>query len=118
MDFPNLSLKDEFFICQVVLSRRVGTALEIKIIKIPPPPRKRIRLRGVGGGEEEAGRGVDVQEMAAKGKANVRIENEIEKSREESDWRKLIELAEQLKARSPNHGNKNPLRNAVLYVSP
>ncbi|XP_034253194.1 tetratricopeptide repeat protein 7B [Thrips palmi] len=41
--------------------------------------------------------------MAGKGKANVRIENEIEKSREESDWKRLIELAEQLKARSPNH---------------
>lgn len=50
-------------------------------------------------------RGVDDREMAGKGKGNVRIENEIEKSREESDWKKLIDLAEQLKARSPNHGD-------------
>ena len=42
--------------------------------------------------------------MAGKGKSNFRIENEIEKSREESDWKRLIELAEQLKSRSPNHG--------------
>lgn len=43
--------------------------------------------------------------MASKGKGNVRIESEIERSREESDWKRLIELAEQLKTRSPNHGN-------------
>lgn len=60
--------------------------------------------------------GVDVQEMAGKGKANVRIENEIEKSREESDWKRLIELAEQLKARSPNHGNPNPWRSAASFT--
>jgi len=43
--------------------------------------------------------------MAGKGKGNYRIESDIEKSREESDWKKLIELSEQLKTRSPNNGN-------------
>jgi hypothetical protein len=41
--------------------------------------------------------------MAGKGR-NYRIESEIEKSREESNWRKVIDLAEQLKLRSPNSG--------------
>ncbi|XP_069687732.1 tetratricopeptide repeat protein 7B-like isoform X2 [Periplaneta americana] len=39
--------------------------------------------------------------MAGKGRS-FRIETEIEKSREESNWKKVIDLAEQLKLRSPN----------------
>ncbi|PSN31945.1 Tetratricopeptide repeat protein 7B [Blattella germanica] len=39
--------------------------------------------------------------MAGKSR-NYRIESEIEKSREESNWKKVIDLAEQLKLRSPN----------------
>lgn len=34
----------------------------------------------------------------------VRIETDIEKSREESNWTKVIELAEQLKEKSPHLG--------------
>lgn len=34
----------------------------------------------------------------------VRIETDIEKNREEQNWTKVIELAEQLKDRSPNFG--------------
>ncbi|KAJ9596857.1 hypothetical protein L9F63_012113, partial [Diploptera punctata] len=39
--------------------------------------------------------------MAGKSRS-YRIESEIEKSREESNWKKVIDLAEQLKLRSPN----------------
>lgn len=43
--------------------------------------------------------------MTGRGRNNaVRIETEIEKSREDSNWKKVIELAEQLKIRSPNYG--------------
>lgn len=55
--------------------------------------------------------------MASKGKGNVRIESEIERSREESDWKRLIELAEQLKTRSPNHGNVFIVRKAQFILS-
>lgn len=41
--------------------------------------------------------------MAGKGRS-YRIETEIEKSREESNWKKVIDLAEQLKVRSPDSG--------------
>ncbi|XP_068086272.1 tetratricopeptide repeat protein 7B isoform X2 [Anabrus simplex] len=40
--------------------------------------------------------------MTGKGRSWVRIETEIEKSREESNWKRVIDLAEQLKTRSPN----------------
>lgn len=36
---------------------------------------------------------------------NTRIEVEIERNREESNWTKVIELAGQLKERSPDYGN-------------
>lgn len=42
--------------------------------------------------------------MTGRGRNAVRIETEIEKSREDSNWKKVIELAEQLKIRSPNYG--------------
>lgn len=43
--------------------------------------------------------------MTSRSKSAVRIcETEIERSREESNWQKAIELAHQLKARSPQHG--------------
>ncbi|XP_046670880.1 LOW QUALITY PROTEIN: tetratricopeptide repeat protein 7B-like [Homalodisca vitripennis] len=38
--------------------------------------------------------------MAGKGRNAVRIETEIEKSREESNWKRVIELADQLKTRN------------------
>ncbi|XP_053604551.1 tetratricopeptide repeat protein 7B [Plodia interpunctella] len=42
--------------------------------------------------------------MTSRGKNVVRsYETEIEKSREESNWKKAVELAQQLKARSPQH---------------
>jgi hypothetical protein len=41
--------------------------------------------------------------MAGKGKS-CRIEVEIEKSREESNWKRVIDLAEQLKSRTPDFG--------------
>ncbi|KAK6631737.1 hypothetical protein RUM43_013801 [Polyplax serrata] len=40
--------------------------------------------------------------MTSKGRNAVRLETEIEKCREESRWNRVIELAEQLKQRSPN----------------
>lgn len=42
--------------------------------------------------------------MAGKGRNAIRIETDIEKSREESNWKRVIELAEQLKAKSANQG--------------
>lgn len=47
--------------------------------------------------------------MAGKSRS-FRIETEIEKSREESNWKKVIDLAEQLKLRSPNSGELHKLR--------
>jgi hypothetical protein len=41
--------------------------------------------------------------MAGRGRS-YRIETEIEKSREESNWKKVVNLAEQLKLRSPECG--------------
>lgn len=43
--------------------------------------------------------------MTSRSKNAVRsYETEIEKCREESNWKKAVELATQLKARSPQHG--------------
>lgn len=43
--------------------------------------------------------------MTSRSKNAVRsYETEIEKSREESNWKKAVELALQLKTRSPQHG--------------
>ena len=42
--------------------------------------------------------------MTSKGRNAVRLETEIEKSREESRWNRVIELADQLKQRSPHQG--------------
>lgn len=42
--------------------------------------------------------------MAGKGRNAVRIETEIEKSREESNWKRVIELAEQLRSRNAAQG--------------
>lgn len=42
--------------------------------------------------------------MTSKGRNAVRLETEIEKCREESRWNRVIELAEQLKQRSPSQG--------------
>lgn len=45
------------------------------------------------------------RKMTSRNKNAVRIyETEIEKSREESNWKKAVELAQQLKSRSPQHG--------------
>ncbi|KAI8422062.1 hypothetical protein MSG28_009959 [Choristoneura fumiferana] len=42
--------------------------------------------------------------MTSRSKNAVRsYETEIEKSREESNWKKVVELAQQLKTRSPQH---------------
>jgi len=41
--------------------------------------------------------------MAGRGRS-YRIETEIEKSREESNWKRVVDLAEQLKLRSPDCG--------------
>jgi hypothetical protein len=41
--------------------------------------------------------------MAGRGRS-YRIETEIEKGREESNWKKVVDLAEQLKSRSPDFG--------------
>lgn len=44
--------------------------------------------------------------MTSKGRNAVRLETEIEKSREESRWNRVIELAEQLKSRAPAQGKE------------
>lgn len=52
---------------------------------------------------------VAVCAMASKKGNAVRLETEIEKSREDARWQRVIELAEQLKQGSPNHGKKSTL---------
>jgi len=47
--------------------------------------------------------GGNYQNMAGRGRS-FRLETEIEKSREESNWKKVVDLAEQLKLRSPDSG--------------
>ena len=42
--------------------------------------------------------------MASKARASARLESDIQVARDDSNWRKAIELAEQLKTRSPNLG--------------
>jgi hypothetical protein len=42
--------------------------------------------------------------MTGRGRATARLESDIQVSRDESNWRRVIELAEQLKTRSPNLG--------------
>lgn len=58
--------------------------------------------------------------MASRSKNAVRsFETEIEKSREESNWKKAIELAQQLKARSAQHGqycDLKPLLRSMTFV--
>lgn len=55
--------------------------------------------------------------MTSRNKSAVRgFETEIEKSREEANWKKAVELAEQLKARSPQHGQWHVL--APSYTFP
>ena len=44
--------------------------------------------------------------MAGKGRNAIRIETDIEKSREESNWKRVVELAEQLKAKSASQGKR------------
>lgn len=45
--------------------------------------------------------------MTSRGKSvTTRIEVEIEKSREEGNWSKVIELAEQLKEKSRDYGDE------------
>lgn len=63
--------------------------------------------------------------MAGKARNNInRLETEIEKSREDSNWKRVIELAEQLKTRSRKDGmnithliNLEPLINFGLLYS-
>lgn len=46
--------------------------------------------------------------MTSKSKNAVRgFETEIDKSREEANWKKAVELAQQLKSRSPQHGKSS-----------
>jgi len=47
--------------------------------------------------------GGNYQNMAGRCRS-FRLEAEIEKSREESTWKKVVDLAEQLKLRSPDSG--------------
>jgi hypothetical protein len=42
--------------------------------------------------------------MASRARATARLESDIQVARDESNWRRVIELAEQLKSRSPNLG--------------
>lgn len=46
--------------------------------------------------------------MTGRKAVTTRIEVEIEKSREEGSWTKVIELAEQLKEKSRDYGDKLP----------
>lgn len=43
-------------------------------------------------------------EMTAKSNKGVRLETDIEKCREESNWKKVIELSEQLKSKHNSQG--------------
>lgn len=45
--------------------------------------------------------------MAGKGRNSMKIETEIEKSREESNWKRVMELAEQLRARNNLQGRSS-----------
>lgn len=56
--------------------------------------------------------------MTSRSKNAVRgYETEIEKSREESNWKKAVDLAQQLKARSPQHGQWHMLRILSTLIS-
>lgn len=56
--------------------------------------------------------------MTSRSKNAVRVyETEIEKSREESNWKKAVELALQLKARSTQHGEQYLLYYSYLYAN-
>lgn len=54
--------------------------------------------------------------MAGKGRNAVRIETEIEKSREESNWKRVIELAEQLRSRNQAQGRLTLILFALRYL--
>lgn len=43
--------------------------------------------------------------MANRNRNNVKIETTIEACRSEAKWKRVIELAEELKTGSPNYGN-------------
>lgn len=43
--------------------------------------------------------------MASRNRNNVKIETTIESCRSEAKWKRVIELAEELKTGSPNYGN-------------
>ncbi|BES92953.1 Tetratricopeptide repeat protein [Nesidiocoris tenuis] len=49
--------------------------------------------------------------MTAKSNKGVRLETDIEKCREESNWKKVIELSDQLKQK---HNSQGPLCNFLL----
>lgn len=51
--------------------------------------------------------------MTGRAKVTLRIEVEIEKCREESQWTKVIELAEQLKEKSPEFGKIETLLRCI-----
>lgn len=51
--------------------------------------------------------------MTGRAKVTLRIEVEIEKCREESQWTKVIELAEQLKEKSPEFGKIKTLLRCI-----
>lgn len=54
--------------------------------------------------------------MASKGRTG-KIETLIESCRSEGKWAKSIELAEELKNSSPNHGKKNQVNFLILIIS-
>ena len=49
--------------------------------------------------------------MANRNRNNVKIETTIEACRSEAKWKRVIELAEELKTGSPNYGNLH----AIFY---
>lgn len=54
--------------------------------------------------------------MTSRGKSAARgFETEIEKSREEANWKKAVDLALQLKARSPQHGTYTSTQPLARY---
>lgn len=52
--------------------------------------------------------------MTNRSNKGVRLETDIEKCREESNWKKVIELSEQLRAKNNNQGNFN--ENIILSL--
>lgn len=55
--------------------------------------------------------------MTAKSNKGVRLETDIEKCREESNWKKVIELSDQLKQKHNSQGLFSPERSTASLLA-